>query len=44
MHVAQLDISSADLRARVRAGRSIKYYVVPAVERYINDHNLYRAP
>ena len=43
VHVAQLDISSEALRARVRAGRSIKYYVLPEVEQYIDKHELYRA-
>jgi nicotinate-nucleotide adenylyltransferase len=42
VHVAQLEISGADLRCRVRGGRSIRYYVVPAVDRYITDHGLYR--
>jgi nicotinate-nucleotide adenylyltransferase len=42
VHVAQLEISGEDLRRRVRTGRSIRYYVVPAVERYIRDHGLYR--
>jgi nicotinate-nucleotide adenylyltransferase len=42
VHVAQLEISSEDLRRRVRTGRSIRYYVVPAVDRYISNHGLYR--
>lgn len=42
VHVAQIEISGEDLRRRVRTGRSIRYYVVPAVERYIRDHGLYR--
>lgn len=42
VHVAQLDISGEDLRRRVRTGRSIRYLVVPAVERYIRDRGLYR--
>jgi nicotinate-nucleotide adenylyltransferase len=40
--VPQLAISADDIRRRVREGRPIKYYVVPAVERYIRSHDLYR--
>jgi nicotinate-nucleotide adenylyltransferase len=42
VHVAQLDISGEDLRRRVRTGRSIHYFVEPAVERYIHDRGLYQ--
>jgi len=38
----QVDIASADIRARLKAGRSIRYLVPPAVERYIRQHNLYQ--
>lgn len=37
-----LEISSSDLRARVRAGRPISYLVPPAVEAYILEQGLYR--
>jgi nicotinate-nucleotide adenylyltransferase len=37
-----LQISSSDLRARVRAGRPISYLVPPAVEAYIREQGLYR--
>ena len=37
-----LDISSRDLRARVRDGRPISYLVPRAVEAYILEQNLYR--
>lgn len=38
----RLGLSSTALRARVAAGRSIRYLVPPAVEAYIADHQLYR--
>ncbi len=37
-----LEISSSDLRARVRAGQPISYLVPPAVEAYIREQGLYR--
>jgi nicotinate-nucleotide adenylyltransferase len=37
-----LEISSSDLRTRVRAGRSISYLVPSEVEAYIRQHGLYR--
>jgi nicotinate-nucleotide adenylyltransferase len=40
--VPQLDISSRDLRRRVRTGRPIRYYVPESVRRYIEDRGLYR--
>ena len=38
----QLDIASSDIRARLKAGRSIRYLVPAAVERYIRQHRLYQ--
>jgi nicotinate-nucleotide adenylyltransferase len=35
--------SASDVRARVAAGRTIRYLVPPAVEAYICDHHLYRS-
>lgn len=42
VHVAQLEISGEDIRARVRSGRPIRYQVVPEVEAYIEQRGLYR--
>ena len=39
----QVEIASSDIRARLKAGRSIRYLVPPAVERYIHQHRLYQS-
>ena len=44
LEMPAIDVSSSDIRARLAAGRSIRYLVPPAVERYIRQHDLYRAP
>jgi nicotinate-nucleotide adenylyltransferase len=36
-----LEVSSSALRARVRAGRSVRYLVPDAVARYVATHGLY---
>ena len=41
LEMPQIEISSSDIRQRVRAGKSIRYLVPPAVERYIHQHQLY---
>jgi len=40
--VPHVEISSTGIRARVRAGRSIRYWVPDAVADYIAAHRLYR--
>lgn len=40
--VPAVEISSTEIRARVRAGRSIRYLVPDAVEAYVAGHRLYR--
>lgn len=37
-----LDISSSDIRARARAGKSLRYWVMPQVATFIHTHALYR--
>ena len=38
-----LEVSSSAIRARARAGHSIRYLVPESVERYIRRHGLYRS-
>jgi nicotinate-nucleotide adenylyltransferase len=40
---AEIDVSSSRVRARVRAGHSVRYLVPDAVAAYIARHRLYRA-
>ena len=40
--VPRIDISSTDVRERVRRGRPVRYWVPDAVEAYIRTHSLYR--
>lgn len=39
-----IEISSRDIRARVAAGRSIRYLVCDDVAEYIHQHGMYRTP
>ena len=43
LEMPRVEISSSDIRARARAGRSLRYLVPPAVGRYITQHHLYRS-
>ena len=43
LRIPGTDISSTDLRARVRLGRPLRYFMPRAVERYIQAHHLYRS-
>ena len=42
LRMPHLEISSSDLRARVREDRPISYLLPPAVEAYIQEQGLYR--
>lgn len=42
LSMPQVDIASSDIRARVQRGRSIRYLVPRAVERYIRRYRLYQ--
>ena len=38
---ALLDVSATDIRARLKAGRPVRYLVPEAVEQYLLRHKLY---
>ncbi|MGI5880318.1 MAG: nicotinate-nucleotide adenylyltransferase [Syntrophomonadaceae bacterium] len=42
MAIPGVDISSTDIRQRVREGQPIKYLLPAQVEQYVNDHGLYQ--
>lgn len=39
-----MEIASRDLRARIAAGRSVRYLIPDAVQAYIRKYQIYRAP
>jgi len=44
LEIPQFDISSTDIRARVRGGKGIRFLVPHLVEKYIEHYGLYREP
>jgi nicotinate-nucleotide adenylyltransferase len=38
-----IGVSSSDIRARVKAGQSIRYQVAEEVREYIEQHGLYQS-
>ena len=38
----QIEVSSYDLRERIKRGQSVRYQIPPAVEIFIREHQLYR--
>lgn len=42
VHMPRVEISSSDIRRRVAAGRSVRYWMPRAVEKYIQTHGFYR--
>ncbi|MCK8060684.1 MULTISPECIES: nicotinate-nucleotide adenylyltransferase [unclassified Fusibacter] len=44
MSLLNLEISSSDIRSRIREGRSIKYLVPYSVEQIIKERHLYEGP
>ena len=38
----QIEVSSYDLRERIKRGKSVRYQIPPAVESFICEHQLYR--
>ena len=44
VEMPRLDISGTELRRRASQGRTLRYLVPAAVEAYVQEHKLYRAP
>jgi nicotinate-nucleotide adenylyltransferase len=44
IHLMELreDISASDIRQRLKSGRSVKHFLLPAIEKYIRKHGLYQ--
>lgn len=43
VEMPQMDLAASDIRARVKAGRSIRYQVLDSVGVYIREHGLYQS-
>ncbi len=41
VNLPQVEISSSSIRERVQQGKSIRYYVLPYIQKYIESHQLY---
>lgn len=44
VEMPRVELSSREVRRRVAAGRSVRYWTPRAVEQYIQTHQLYQAP
>ena len=42
VHNTQIDVSSTELREKLKNGESVKDYINPKVERYIQENGLYK--
>ena len=42
VQMPKIDISSSDIKSRVRNGKSIRYLLPPAVLQFVRDHGMYR--
>ena len=42
LEVPSLDISSTDLRNRIKSGKAVKYLIPIEAEKYIDEHELYK--
>ena len=42
LEIPSLDISSSDLRKKIKDGRSVKYLMPKEAEKYIIEHDLYK--
>lgn len=42
LEVPSLDISSTELREKIRSGKNVKYLIPKETEKYIADHDLYK--
>ncbi len=42
LNVRDIEVSSTEIRSLIRSGRSVRYMVPKEVEKYINEHKLFR--